>query len=130
LTPDVEVPPSLARLRGLMQEVGMELAELCREGLPGEVSGRDLPALTAVLSLLTSQGWRPPRGSRIGLCALWEELARRAASDVERRRLLIAALEAAEGFDEVQRILAFLAALERSAAPPQENAGDTGVDPA
>jgi len=91
-------------------------------------AGPDVPALTAVLGLLAGRGWRSPRGVETGLCGLWEYLAGRASDAAERRRLLIAALEAAAGFDEVGRVRDQLAAPEGSATPLPGSQGGTGTD--
>lgn len=127
LAPDAEVPDSQTEIRRLLQRVGGELIGLFYEQ-PGSLAGKDVPALAAVLGLLAAQGWRPLRGSRIGLCGLWERLALHAPDDASRQRLLIAALEVAEGHDEARRIRDRLDAVE---VPPMENAGSSvpaGVD--
>jgi hypothetical protein len=119
LASDVAVPPPLAPIRGLLQAVGDELVGLCRGGLAGVDGGRDVAHLAEVLGLLAGQGWRPSRGLRTGLSGLWERLAAHAEGAGERRRLLIAALEAAEGFDEVRRVRDQLTGLEADSSPPQ-----------
>ena len=128
LAPDVEVPGPLERLRDLMRGVGEELAGLCRRGPDVPDEGQDVSLLAEVLGLLARHGWRPPRECATGLCQLWEHLAARATGAPQRRRLLIAALEAAEGSDEVLRIRDHLAALEASPVPDQREDRDAEPD--
>jgi hypothetical protein len=104
LARDVEVPPRLVRIRELMQRVGEELMALCRAGEPGAGSPRDVHHLAEILRFLAGHGWRPPRESGMLLSQLWLRLAACSADPAERRRLLVAALETAEGFDEVRII--------------------------
>jgi hypothetical protein len=106
LAPDVDVPPTLAPLRGLLVDrVGGELEELA----DGDLSGPDVVRLAEVLTFLEAHGWRPrPYGGR-DLCKLWERLAARAPDEPARRRMLVAALGCAEAFIDVERIRARLA---------------------
>ncbi len=110
LAPDVEAPPSLTQIHKLMLEVGEQLIEVCR-GMRSD-SEKDVHHLAETLRFLADHGWRPPRRSGMVLSQIWMRLASCSAAPREQRRLLIAALETAEGFDEVTSIHDQLAALE------------------
>jgi hypothetical protein len=68
--------------------------------------------LAEILEFLAGHGWRPSRHSRTTSSGLWLRLASFTGDPAERRRLLIAALETAEGFHEVDIIRDHLAASE------------------
>jgi hypothetical protein len=69
--------------------------------------------LAEVLEFLANQGWNPgPRQGR-DLCRLWERLAAHTGDALERRRLLILALECTEDFADVQRVRQQLADVEK-----------------
>jgi hypothetical protein len=112
LARDVEVAPPLAGIRQLLQEAGEELTTLRRrpDSLAG--SARDVHQLAEILRFLADHGWRPPQHSGTTLSALWMWLASSATDPAQRRRLLIAALETAEGFHEVKIIRQQLVAPE------------------
>lgn len=104
LAPDVEVAAPLKWFRRtLVEQVGPELEKLAAT-TPGTPESAPVVAFLAqMLEFLTAQGWRPKR--QVGsLSVLWERLALATTQPAERRRLLIAALGAAECFDDVQRI--------------------------
>jgi hypothetical protein len=108
LAPDADAPAELAALRGLLADhVGGELERLT----DGELSTPQVRYLAEVLTFLAAHGWRPrPYGGR-DLCRLWEQLAAHAADAAARRRMLIAALDCAEAFVDVERIRKQLAEL-------------------
>jgi hypothetical protein len=111
LAPDVPTPPSLEGLHGLLQQVGGEILRLCRG------PGADVHQIADVLAFLTAHGWRPPEGtSPGGLCALWEALAGQTTDIAERRRLLVAALGAAEAFADARRVRQALVELDAARA--------------
>jgi O-acetyl-ADP-ribose deacetylase (regulator of RNase III) len=110
LAPDVAVSEPLAPLRKeFVEGVGRELVAAVQR----ELSAADARYLAELVEFLAAQGWRP--GPRIGLdlCRLCEHLAARLTDARERRRLLILALGAAEGFAAAQRVREQLAALEK-----------------
>ena len=114
LAPEVQVSHDLARLRKLLiEEVGSEMEAVAQRDLSGPSAWQDVRYLAEVLEFLTAHGWRPGKG--LDLCRLWERLAAQAPAASERRRLLIAALGAAEAFVDVERIRQQLAKLERKA---------------
>jgi hypothetical protein len=76
-------------------------------------AGPELRYLAEVLGFMANQGWRPNPRHGWQLCQLWEHLAAHAPDRPERRRLLIAALGAAEAFADVQRIRRQLAEVEK-----------------
>jgi hypothetical protein len=114
LAPDVAAPPRLARLRKeFVEGVGPELEAACLGDLSGPDAGPQVRYLAEVLEFLTKQGWNPgPRQGR-DLCRLWERLAEHTADPLERRRLLILALECTEDFADVQRVRQQLADVEK-----------------
>jgi hypothetical protein len=112
LAPDAEVSGPLARLRGLLLEVGDEIVALSRDAGPGSLAGAGAGPLVDSLRLLADHGWRPMKGSGATLCGLWEYLAGLAGDASGRRRLLIAALQGAEGDDEAGRVREALQGLE------------------
>ena len=114
LAPDVAAPPRLAHLRReLVEHVGAELEAACQGDLSEPDAGPQVRYLSAVLEFLTKQGWNPgPRQGR-DLCRLWERLAAHTADPLERRRLLILALECTEDFADVQRVRQQLADVEK-----------------
>ena len=113
LASEVEVTPALASLRRrLSQEVGAEIEAIVGRDLSGPGAGQDVRYLAEVLEFLAAHGWRPHRG--VDLCRLWEHLAAHAPGTAEQRRLLIAALGAAEAFIDVERIRGKLGELEQS----------------
>jgi hypothetical protein len=113
LAPEVEVAPVLSPLRRrLIDEIGAEMEALAGRDLSGPTAEQDVRYLAQVLEFLTAHGWRPHRG--VDLCRLWEHLAAHAPGPGEQRRLLIAALGAAEAFIDVERIRGKLAELEQA----------------
>ena len=116
LAPDGPPAGPLAKLRdALADEAGGALTTICQHHL-GEVdAAADLRALAAVLEFLMHHGWRPHARGRWDLCRLWEELAAHAPDEGERRRCLIAALAAAEAFDDASRVRAALEEMEKKA---------------
>jgi O-acetyl-ADP-ribose deacetylase (regulator of RNase III) len=105
LAPDVEPPPALAELRNLLVDhVGAAMETAARRDLHVEAEWPQVRYLADVLGFMANQGWRPNPRHGGNLCQLWEHLAAHAPDHLERRRLLIAALAAAEAFDDVQRI--------------------------
>ena len=113
LAPEVEVAPALAPLRRrLSDEVGAEMEAFAGRDLSGPTAAQDVRYLAEVLEFLAAHGWRPHKG--VDLCRLWEHLAAHAPGPGEQRRLLIAALAAAEAFIDVERIRGKLGALEQS----------------
>ncbi len=102
LAQDAGAAGALTGLRDLLvRDVGGELEALCsRDAL----TGQEVRHLTSVLRFLTEHGWRPPSRRGWGLSLLWERLAALTPEPSERRGLLISALGAAEGFNEVRRI--------------------------
>jgi len=114
LTPELQVSPELRHLRKLLlEEVGAEMETFAERDLSGSTAWQDVRYLAEVLEFLTAHGWRPGTRKSLDLCRLWEQLAAHAAGPAEQRRLLIAALGAAEAFADVQRIRNKLAELER-----------------
>ncbi len=113
LAPEVEVAPALAPLRRrLSEEVGAEMEAFAGRDLSGPTAAQDVRYLAEVLEFLAAHGWRPHKG--VDLCRLWEHLAAHAPAPGEQRRLLIAALGAAEAFIDVERIRGKLGELEQS----------------
>jgi hypothetical protein len=113
LAPEVEVPPGLGPLRGLLAEgVAREVAALGERDLARAGGRTAVRYLAEVLDFLTEQGWRPTANNGWDLCRLWEYLADHAAGPAERRRFLITALETAEAFADVRRVRQRLAELE------------------
>jgi O-acetyl-ADP-ribose deacetylase (regulator of RNase III) len=113
LAPDVQVSPALAPLRGLLVDrVGAEMAALGPRDLAAAATGAEVRYLAEVLAFLTDHGWRPAGAGGWDLCRLWEYLAGHTADAGERRRLLVAALGAAEAFADVRRIRERLAESE------------------
>ena len=114
LAPDVEAPSRLARLRReFIERVGVELEAACQGDLSDPDAGPHVRYLGQVLEFLANQGWNPgPRQGR-DLCRLWERLAAHTADPLERRRLLILALECTEDFADVQRVRQQLADVEK-----------------
>lgn len=105
LAPEVEVSPTLKRLRQLLSaEVGTELEGFAKQSLSGPAHHQDVRYLAEVLEFLTGHGWRPAPPSGLDLCQLWEHLAMQAATPGEQRRLLLAALNTAEAFTDAERI--------------------------
>ncbi|MFO0841582.1 MAG: SIR2 family protein [Gemmataceae bacterium] len=96
LAADVPPPAGIGRLRELLAEVGGEVQQLCADGAGEE----DVRFLAQVLDFLTAHGWRPERMKP--LCRLYEDLARHATDADQRRRLLVAALGAAETFADAR----------------------------
>jgi hypothetical protein len=97
LAADVPPPQGLDRLRRLLQQAGEEVEALGRAG----VGEKEAVFLAEVLRFLTAHGWRPHGAA--GLSQLWEELARQAPPG-ERRPMLVAALQGAEAFADVERV--------------------------
>ena len=121
LAPDVEGDGPLARLRGVLtREVGAEMEALCHGGPHGQLSGQDVRRLASVLRFLADHGWRPRGRGGPSLSRLWVNLASLTPGVEDRRRLLIAALDAAEGSDEVTHIRGGLAALDGGIGPAVE----------
>ena len=112
LAPDAEASGRLAGLRGKLLEAGEQVVGLCRAGGRGQLGAADVGPVAEVLGLLSGQGWRPASGAGATLCGLWERLADLASDGPTRRRLLVEALQAAEGEDEARRVRVILAALE------------------
>jgi hypothetical protein len=113
LAPEVQVAPALAPLRHrLSEEVGAEMEAFAGRPLSGPTAAQDVRYLAEVLEFLAAHGWRPHKGA--DLCRLWEHLATHAPVSGEQRRLLIAALGAAEAFIDVERIRSKLGKLEQS----------------
>jgi hypothetical protein len=92
----------------LVDRVGAEMAALGPRDLAA-AGGAEVRYLAEVLAFLTDHGWRPAGAGGWDLCRLWEYLAGHTADAGERRRLLVAALGAAEAFADVRRIRARLA---------------------
>ncbi|HEY7424647.1 MAG TPA: SIR2 family protein [Gemmataceae bacterium] len=112
LASEVQVSPELTRLRKLLiEDVGAEMEAFAQRGLSGPAVWQSVRYLGEVLEFLAAHGWRPRKG--LDLCRLWEHLAAHAPERGEQRRLLIAALGAAEAFVDVERIRGKLAELER-----------------
>ena len=97
-----------AHAAGRHQLVGL----LARSGRSCRGAGRR-PARRRGAGPAGGPGLAPTARGRDGAGHALEALAAHAAGDPERRRLLIAALEAAEGFDEVRHLRARLAAWRR-----------------
>jgi len=112
LAPDTGVAGPLARLRDLLLEVGDEVTALCGGPGHGVVSAPEVGPLADVLRLLADHGWRPAHGSGATLCGIRWRLAGLAGEVAARRRLLVEALEVAEGADEARRVREALAELE------------------
>jgi hypothetical protein len=113
LAPEVQVAHELARLRKLLiEEIGTEMEAFVQRGPSSPAARQNVRYPAEVLAFLTAHGWRPSRG--LDLCRLWEHLAEQAAERSEQRRLLIAALGAAEAFVDVERIRSKLVEMERS----------------
>ncbi len=105
LAPDVEPPAALADLRNLLvSQVGAAVEAAVRRDLSPEEAWPEVRCLADVLGFMANQGWRPDPRHGWHLCQLWEHLAAQAPDGLSRRRLLIAALGAAEAFADVQRI--------------------------
>jgi hypothetical protein len=114
LAPEVQVSHELTRLRKLLiEEIGAEMEAFVQRDPSGPAARQSVRYLAEVLAFLTAHGWRPSRG--LDLCRLWEHLAAQAAERSEQRRLLIAALGAAEAFVDVERIRGKLVEMERPA---------------
>ena len=113
LAPDGPAPGPLAHLRAaLADQAGGALTTLCQYNLDA-VDPADVRSLAAVLESLTQHGWRPAARGGWDLCRLWEALAAHAPDASERRRCLVAALGAAEAFDDVRRVRAALEEMEK-----------------
>jgi hypothetical protein len=98
LAADVPTPQPLHQIRQLLSRTGEEVRALAATDL----NDADAHFLAEVLNFLTTHGWRPTGG--LSLCALWERLACRTTNPEERRRMLIAALQCAEAFDDASRV--------------------------
>ncbi len=106
LARDVPGIGTLAPLRRtLIDDVGRAVEESCQ----GPCTEDDARQLAETLTFLTEHGWRPAGRS---LSGLWECLADRFTDAAARRRMLIAALQATEGFDAAQRLRERLARVE------------------
>jgi hypothetical protein len=104
LAPEVAVSPPLRPLRDLLIErVGEQMEQLGQRDLARGGAG-EARYLGEVLRFLADHGWRPTRRNGWDLSRLWEYLADHAGDGSERRRYLIAALESAEAFADVERI--------------------------
>ncbi len=111
LAPDVEVPGPLAGLRVKLLEAGEELLALCRAEGPKVLGPAEVGPVAGLLSLLAGQGWRPAGKAGASLSGTWERLADLAGDPATSRRLLIEALQAAEGEHQAERVRAKLADL-------------------
>lgn len=112
LAPDVAASPVLARLRQLlMEDVGRELEQVCRQGLTGPAESADVRHLAEVLGFLTDHGWKPEAQRGWDLCRLWEQLAAHTPDPMEQQRLLIRALDFTEALADAHRVRAKLEAL-------------------
>ena len=114
LAPEVQVSHELTRLRKLLvEEIGAEMEAFAERGDARPPAPQEVRYLTEVLEFLTAHGWRPAPRGQLDLCRLWEQLAGHASTPLECRRLLIAALNTAEAFVDVERIRQKIAELER-----------------
>jgi hypothetical protein len=102
LAADVPAPPGVGRLRAMLEAVGGEVERLCADGAAEE----DVRFLGQVLDFLTAHGWRPSHQK--SLCQLYEDLAEHTEDPQQRRRLLVAALAAAETFADAARLRGLL----------------------
>jgi O-acetyl-ADP-ribose deacetylase (regulator of RNase III) len=98
LAADVPTPAGVGRLREILEAAGDEVQRLCADGAAEE----DVRFLAKVVDFLTEHGWRPARMKP--LCRLYEDLAEHAGDAEQRRRLLVAALGAAETFADAARL--------------------------
>jgi hypothetical protein len=113
LAAEVQVSHDLTRLRRLLiDEVGAEMEAFAARDLSGVPARQEVRYRAEVLEFLTLHGWRPRKG--LDLCRVWEHLAEYAADPGEQRGLLIAALNTAEAFVDVERIRGKLTKLEKS----------------
>jgi hypothetical protein len=104
LASDVELAPAAQRLRQqLIDTVGNEIEQACHALSSDPEAQAPVHHVAAVLAFLAEHGWQP-RSTRWDLCRLWETLAARSTHPAERRRLLIAALQSAERFDDADRV--------------------------
>jgi hypothetical protein len=74
LARDAEPPTALARLRGLLLEVGEEVVGLCCGAGPRPLTAAEAAPLADVLGLLADHRWRPTDRSGATPCGLREHL--------------------------------------------------------